>query len=278
MSPAPSTPASSRPLPTITHVRASGRYDRPDSTFINALHLYMRDADVISLSEVGSPERRAAIKDALDGTSWRAFHPSPKDPGPGEDRQTVDESAILWDNHALRLRHASSLLLTSHPIPARPHPLYAVAAVFSTVTEDSTRVPRFAISATHLPSDVQDNMFDAHPIDSNVVAWRDATQNWPREFHRFAHRNRASIRLVNADWNVNIRQKRYRELVNEVFPTMHLTLPTPLPSKGTHGPRLIDFSYTNAQVVSPAQIMPENPSSDHKPYTETIALHRAHAD
>lgn len=265
---------------SITHLRASGRYDRSTKAFTRTLADHLSQADLISLSEVGSRDRRRAIRSLLRDSPdpWRVYQPSPNavrrlDPRAARtaDLAGVDESAILWRSDLFRLEAARSLLLTTIPTPGRPNPFYAPAVVLSPRRSSTTRL---AVTAAHLPASVQDNLNSRHPSrDQNVRAWLDAVPRWRKRFNRFAYANHATDRLINADWNVDLRLGYFQRYLAEQFPAFSPTFDlSDLPSRGTHGRRIIDVSLTTADHPAPARILPLTPASDHAAYKETLVL------
>ena len=224
----------------VEHVHSSGRYDRsPASLHREAMRWDRAGVQLVTWTEVDAAARTRALRVA----GWGVAVPPASDVG------------ISWRRRSFQVIAAGRRRLADYITP------YAAAVVLQAERR------RLIVVVAHLPAHVQDgHHFRAN---SRAVEWRAAV----RQLHTYARdlrrRYSPAVLLIAADWNVDLRLPVWRDRLAAIFPRMALTWVPPFPLGGTHaGGRLIDATLTGA--TGRARLLPDDASSDHRPYTERL--------
>lgn len=236
----------------VVHVHSSSLYSRPPASLSHALAAYAgTGAGLVTLTET------TGRTGALRRPGWGAYS-----------RPTRTDTAIMWRRDRWRpvARWTTRLspLRWYRPDGTRPRPVAAVWAVLE--RRDGLRV---LVSVAHMPPHVQMRDSWRPGVPYRTAAYRDAVDRWGHLVMAARHRYRPGMVLVVADWNTDLRRPVWRRYVAGHFPGLRITWARPLPRSGTHrGGRLIDATLTDAR--GRAQLLPDDPSSDHRPYAERL--------
>jgi endonuclease/exonuclease/phosphatase family metal-dependent hydrolase len=242
---------------TIDH--RSGRFDRPTKLLAADLLELSQTCSIVALTEQGnlSPKRQAALR--LPKWSW--FH---------ADERGADDCAVLWDGtHWLLDGWARAVPLTS--VVWRRVAKYggrATPPVHATVAPLRSRVGgvRVVVIVVHMPtrSTVLRRRAWASCVNGLVKLVRQVRKTDPH----------ARIALA-ADWNADWLNPRDRALMTRAAKRMGLT---PLwgeveENRGTHGPRLIDAIWTDAEIHD-GRVLDQTEASDHRPVRAVLNITR----
>lgn len=250
----------------IVHVHSSGRHDRPASSVAAALHAYAaRDrVDVLTLTEFQRPSHRAVL------AAWAECYGYLVAQAEGPAGQCV----VAVRASRFRLRRQWDDRLTGRP-QNRAKPGAARHQALSVVVEDLAAGEAVLWTVAHLTAGVEAGMvtrptsWRRRDLAYRVSVWLQARQTWGRRTWR-RRRHHGLLVVMVADWNLNLERRRWRLLLRAFHPRLRLTWRR-FPGPGTHGRRVIDGTLTNLQVVRPAVLLADDPSSDHRPYREVLA-------
>ena len=236
----------------VDHVHSSSRYDRsPASLHAQAERWDASSADLVTWTEVDGARARALHR----VSGWAAYTPDPTD------------VAISWRRDRYRALHTGQRRLTEHTYrtytTGRTVTQWAAAAVLV----DRRTHRRVLIVAVHLPAHVQ-----AGPefrANTRARVWRTGLEGLHAYAAQLRTRWHPDLVLVAGDWNVDLRRPTWRHQLHAVFPGLRNTRVRPFPADGTDRTRrLIDATLTNG--TGRARLLPDDRSSDHRPYGETI--------
>ena len=243
----------------FTHVHSSGRFDR-------ALELVAKDVDhfhtiasIVSHTEMHSAARNAAFRNE----GWSYAHGY----GAGD-----GECVIEWNNEIWSLAG----LPESRPLTNQTYvrskeyggkasaPVHALIVPLQLNLNPSQQV---IVVAIHMPLD---------NTARRAGVWVDCTKGLRREVKRARRFHPGAKVIISADWNKNYRQADERGKIEKyVARKLHLVqawkghLPA---TGGTHGPKgLIDGTQTDLHVAD-CHLLPDTPSSDHRPYATVVEL------
>lgn len=246
---------SGRRTPPIRHAHSSSLYNGPVEKLAAQMRKFVKDTDpdanIITLTEVGSPARTRILKEAAPG-EWGVWVPGPTDVG------------IMWRKRdwSLRAKDCHKLTdLTWVDGHGRRHTTYAASALFRH-TDGHT----LFVSVCHLPSHVQ--IGAKYRDNAQARAWKDAVRNWARYWAKADRGLDPDFCMIVADWNVDFRLKVWRERVGRRFSTLSLNWAgANMPPRGTHGNRVIDATWASRRPTK-VRLLPHDGSSDHRPYGE----------
>lgn len=232
-----------------TIIHASGRFDRPERALAADLLNFTTDgASIITLTEQNNltQKRRTALR--YPGWSW--FH---------ADEKGASDCAVLWDSTVWQLDGwARAVPLTNVTWQrVKQYGGGKTPPVHATVAPLRSRVggKRLVVIAVHMPtrSTVLRRRAWASCINGLVKLVREIREADPK----------ARIVLA-ADWNADWKKPADRDLLRQAARRMGLRVTTRLGVQGTHGSRLIDGIWTDANHQD-ALTLPQTKASDHRP-------------
>lgn len=258
----------------LRHVHSSGKFNVPGSVLERDLDRFMEGADLVSMTEVHT-RRRAA---ALDERGWRRFW------RPGH---VAGECGLSWRTSKWDLVSGASQRLTGRTFRTARHDRRKSVGHAATVllrSDDSRRT--VLVSVAHLPSNVESASGRGwnHRVPDRVRAYRAALVGWRRDLRSVIARHHPDAVLVTGDWNLDMKRSWVRHYLHRTWQdlgTMRLDWKMPFPHGGTlvdhrfgrTRKRLIDATFVaRASYARDADLMHAIASSDHHPYRETVAL------
>lgn len=220
-----------------------------------ALLLHKRNCSVITGTEATCPKWDTLLTE--DG--WQAFH-EVGDYGRGD-------PWVSWDPALWTLAANWTLQLSAVTYNGRR--CHAAVAVL----DHKGFGRRVAFISVHFPAHLEGDM-RRDRATTRTRAYRSALAGL-RDLVAHLRVEHPNIRIVlAADWNLNIRRAWVRGLLRHGLRTTGLTLVNPLPDKGTHGKRLIDWAATD--LNSTGGVLPHISPFDHDPigftHKETTAV------
>lgn len=236
----------------IVAEHSSGRFDVKPGTLKAALAKQLADGpDFLSLTEMGAEDRARVINDFPGYAVARV-----------KGSNGVDECALLVKREHYKILSERAVRLSNLPVPRR-RGLFDHALV---VELESLRTGSFHTRiVVHRPSAVEGKT--GIRSGGQGACYRDGTEGLKELI--------ASIdgRLtITGDWNLSLRRRWVRPYFARHFPGFTLTWPAgKLPSLGTHGGRIIDFSLLRGYSVSSARVIGQFHASDHRAFRETLA-------
>lgn len=240
----------------LDHVHSSSRYDRPVALLAaQARRFIARPAvDVITWTEVRERSRARVLHEL---PRWRTYSPAAAD-------VAVSWHRRVWRPRLLECPQLTGSRYTTGRGTSSPSQRAAVAVL------DRRRLDmRALVVVSHLPAGVEyGNSFRARP--AVVSTWQAAVAGLHRLVAALRARWRPDLVLVVADWNTDVRRPAWRHRLREAFPALSPSWRRrALPDGGTHrGGRLIDATMTNGRGL--ARLLPDDRSSDHRPYAERL--------
>lgn len=233
----------------FVHIHSSSRYDRTKLSLSRAVDSYINhDADLLTFTEVSDNRRaEALIKDGYVRliSSNGGF----------------DDCGIMYRKSRFTLLYRESY----HIGGGR----YAQIAVLKDIVTNK----RFVLGVAHYPADVEDSMrFGRRTI--RTMTWNTNVVRLRRRVNRLKSRYNCTAALIVADWNLNIKRRWVRARIRAIHPNWTLTWRRPYPAGGTHGDRIIDATIKKGKIsiVQEARLLPDDESSDHRPYIEWLRL------
>jgi hypothetical protein len=234
----------------VRQVHHSLRFDATDDQLAAALVHDLEHADVITVTEAGSPSVQQVLRRVAYEHGWRVYSPSRE--------RGMDETAILWDPTVLQLEHADTFQPTDRRLDThRSGPLWCHALLFSIVGAPAAQ---WWLLAGHAPAHVQ-----GHRGFRQLVRWVVSVQ----VYHAYLAgiRKRMSGRTPCAlalDWNLNIKTGWVRGYLRSRFPGMRSAWRRPFPQGGSHGRRLIDgLLVRGLRILTPSRLLKKFPGLDH---------------
>jgi len=239
------------------HTHSSGFYKGSIQALHRAVLKYAQTAQVITLTEVATEGREDAL--AVPGFGVVVG-----------DKGLKDDSAIVYDKSVFKVIFHESYLVSHHLFKLGGHlssPLYAQNAVLEHL-ESGKRV---VVSVCHFPSGVEGDLAH-HRHTDRVVAWHQATNNLRRRSNQLKTHFKTDASILAGDWNINFKHRWARAAIKVKFPMWKLVWSAVdrLPSRGTHGSRLIDGAVLKGLKVIAAYVDIDDNSSDHGPWSELL--------
>lgn len=241
----------------IVHIHSSSRYDRSAATLWAAVQRYIKDADLVTFTEVEYEHREAVLR-RVDGWGCATGDLSPR-----------NDAGIIWDNSVYKLVAEGNEVVAEIAANGQK-PVAATWAVLD--HRDSGK--RILVIAVHAPSSVEgkDGLI---PRSQRVQAWLSVANGLRKLWQRLSKRYNTDGILVAADWNVNIKKLVFRTMFKSLYPTFSLVWSgKDFPKDGTHQSRIIDFSLIRGILKrkNNPRIYRDDISSDHQPYIENLTL------
>ena len=245
------------PMIPIRHAHSSSLYDGPKSGLKDEMKRLVNatdpSANLATLTEVGSDERTQILKDAAPG-EWGAWVPDQSDVG------------VMWDKADWELKTKEAHKLTDKTWTdgqGRKHTTWAASAKLKSTHDGRT----IYLGISHLPSHVQDG--NSFHNNAQAAAWKDAVKGWHTYWNDFRNEHHPDAGFLVADWNIDFHSQHWRDYVQGVFPSLHLSWKGNMPSGGTHGKRLIDATWATVKPYA-ARLLKDDDSSDHRPYGDAF--------
>lgn len=212
--------------------------------------------DVHTLTENGNERHRAVMRDVAYKYGYEVVQ------GAGGQ----DDCAILLKDKRFRLDDMWTDLLTDLPQNrATGGPLFN--SLTALLKDRQGGIP-VLYTVTHLTAGVE-KVWDNQPLAYRVKVWHAAEKAWGDHTRLLRKQTGAKVVMVS-DWNLNLEKLKYRALLKALYPRLTLTWQE-FPGPGTHGSRVIDATLTNLNIVGPATLLPDDDSSDHRPYIEVLS-------
>lgn len=225
--------------PPIVHVHSSSLYSRPAATLVQAFTDYAVVADLVTWTEV--PPRGRALR----RSGWGAYSRPARTDVAVSWRRTVWTPEARWITRLAPRQVAAWLLL---------------------IRSDGLRV---LVTVAHMPAHVELGDRFRPGVPGRVATWQTAVTRWAAQVRAARRQDHPDRVIVAADWNIDLRRPVWRRYLLARFPGLRVTWARPLPRVGTHrGGRLIDATLTNAR--GRARLLPDDRSSDHRPYVERL--------
>lgn len=213
-----------------------------------ALRLHRRSCSVITGTEATRPK----WGELLIENNWQAFHEA-GDYGRGD-------PWVSWDPALWTLAANWTVQLSTVTYNGRR--CHAAVAVL----DHKGFGRRVAFISVHFPAHLEGDM-RRNRATTRTRAYRSALAGL-RDLVAHLRVEHPDIRIVlAADWNLNIRHTWVRGLLRYGLRTTGLTLVHPIPDKGSHGKRLIDWAATD--LDSSGGVLPHISPFDHDPVAFT---------
>lgn len=251
-------PVAKRAKHPHVHVHSSGRYSRSAEQATAGLSRYLtRDkADVVTLTEQGNHRHRSVLKAVCKAHGYTPWQ------GPGGQDDCV---VVLKDSRFKKVEVWHDQLTSMPQNRATGGPIHQAITV---LMQDMLNGELILYTAAHLTANVEGDWSSRHP-SYRARVWSAAVLRWRRLTRMRRRRYKARV-VVVADWNLNLEKERFRALLKTLYPRLTLSWKR-YPGPGTHGGRVIDATLTNMVVLQNARLLPDDDSSDHRPYIETLA-------
>ena len=255
------------PKEEVVHVHSSSRYSRSPESLRRAIEDYIAaGADVITFTEVAASPRE---KPLYSFKGWGALT---------GDLHARNDGGIMWDTTKwVALEEFNHEIATVSWFTTRGHKFPNIAAT-SVILKSILTGKTMLVSVAHMPPAVQGPTgFLGMP--RRLAAYASALEGW-RTFWRTQRREKNLDGLmIVADWNLDLRLPWVRAYFNQNFPKFDVVWEGrgEFPDKrtGTTGSgKIIDFTMIKGKLdrLYGPTILPDDDSSDHRPYRETLAL------
>lgn len=258
---------------TLRHVHSSGKFNVSASVLERDLDRFMADSDLVTMTEVHT-RRRAA---ALDEQGWRRFW------RPGH---VAGECGLSWRTNKWDLVSGASQRLTGRTFRAahndrRKSVGHAATALLRSVDSGRTVL----VSVAHMPSNVESPNGHGwnHQVPDRVRAYKAAILGWRRHVRSMIAQHQPDAVMVTGDWNLDMKRSWVRHWLRSKWDDVgtNLDWKKPFPHGGTlvdhrfgrTRKRLIDATFlARASYAWDAHLMHDVASSDHNPFQETVAV------
>lgn len=246
---------------TFKHIHSSGRFDRSNRSLAADVRTFHKLASIVTHTEMSNDRRELVFKNDPDPT-WAYFRSGENY---GDNECVVEWDTRIWTQvgtgRAIQMTKKQFFRETGRIAP----PTHVIKVTLRSVHE-----PEFilVIMAAHMPLD---------NTSLRALIWHDVMKNWARWLrnHKKKHRRNPRKYILTGDWNKNFRQVGERFAIARYFRPLGFKAAWAgnVPVKGgTHGPKsLLDGDYSNLRVIN-ARLLPDTPSSDHRPYIVRYAF------
>jgi hypothetical protein len=262
--------------PEFDHIHCSSRYDRSASVLEVDLDTWMAECDLLTLTEVSNDQRAVKLREK----GWSYFN--------SKLNQGQDDVAVAWETEVWKQRTGSTTKLSHTTFTRGTRPVYSYAA--DVVLRRADTGHKLLVSVSHMPAHVEGNGDFRTTEDqwqARKKAYLDTLTAWSRLVKDKERKHNTDGTLVVADWNINLKDDWFRQLLKDNwgdkykqawthFPTSGGSLaggpeaPPGAPGKG-YGDRIIDGSlYRDLVVTKEPHLMDRVRSSDHRPYKESF--------
>lgn len=231
----------------FNHIHSSSRFDRTPESLHKAVKSYASKCSVITLTEVSREHREKAL--ILDGWGVSAG-----------DKSGWDDCAIMYRLDRWKLEYEQSFNMGGTGRYAR-----------IVVLRDKTTGKRSVWASVHYPASVETELSQRRRTADSIM-WTKCVWSLKNRVNELRRQVDADYSFICADWNVNFKRRWVRTLIKSIHPKWANAWRAPYPTAGTHRGRLIDATlFRFARLVHRARLLPDDPSSDHRPYIETFA-------
>lgn len=240
----------------FVHLHSSGRYDRSPESLGRAVARYIKDADLVTFTEVEYENREKVLRKVV-GWGCATGDISPR-----------NDAGIIWDNSVWRLIAEGNEVIAD-VAAAGQKPVSATWAVLEHKPSTKTVI----VIALHAPSDVEGG--NGLKRTQRVTAWWSVANGVRKLWKKISGEYSTDGILVAADWNVNLKKLWVRTLFKTTYPSFALVWSGKhFPKDGTHHSRIIDFTLVRGAVkrLHNPKVYRDDDSSDHQPYIETLQL------
>ena len=263
--------------PTFRHIHCSSRYDRPPETLEVDLDNWMAHSSLITLTEVTNDNRAAKLREK----GWAYYNA--KDSA-GKD---ADNCAVCWETETWARKYGAVRRLSNNTFD-RANGMQNLYIWASTVILKNRKSGhKLLVSVSHPPAHVEGHggfkTTDAGWA-ARKRAYMTALTNWHAHVSDLERKHKTDASLIVADWNVNLKDQWFRDLLHQKWGSDFQIAWQKLPNAGgsLHGApgnspktsthdRIIDGSLLKDLKVSDGpNLMSRVKSSDHRPYNETL--------
>lgn len=246
----------------FVHIHSSSRFDRSEASLTAAATKYNKDADLVTYTEVEFENREKAVRKA----NGKEFGFVSGDEGHANDSVISYRKSRFKLVYSEMFKNSDQIIFTTAG-HQRDLP-YTTIAVF----DDLEAGKRFVVAVSHYASSVESELAKNDQTYRRAIQWRQSTKNSKRRVNQLARKYKADARLVIGDWNVDFKKAWVRALVKAIAPSYTLTWKNVNVAGGTHGRRIIDATILRGKlsVKGSAELYPDDPSSDHRPYREVL--------
>lgn len=262
------TPSLSYPplMADFRHIHCSSRFDRSAESLETALDTWMDECSLITLTEVANANRAAKLREK----GWDYYNATQRG-------GRADDAAICWrkDTWHVKGRWLRRLYGSFKSTNQVLSGLWC-----STVLLRHTGTGHLLlVSVSHMPHDVQaaggfKTTGDAW--QARKVAYQDGMRHWAAHIENLDRKRKPDAIIVCGDFNVGLNTDWFRAYMKDRWRKLDLRcawkhFPTEGGSIHVQG-RIIDGTFYHGMTTDGAELMPHDPSSDHRPYEETFTL------
>lgn len=234
------------------HVHNSSRFSRSRASLRAAVMSYLVRHNMVTHTEVGNNKRASALRYI---PWWGYVHV--EDARRGEDECAINFRRTRWRKKGL----PKADKLSEKPIPAR-NGLFCFS--LDQLFEQRRTGQTLMVCAFHLPT----------RGDGQLPIWEDCIDSLVAKVDGWLKDPDIDCIALTGDWNANWRDDDIRRYMRSRFPTGQFTWGgTRMPRRGgTHDSRLIDYSVVFNMFITNAGLLPDDDSSDHRPFEESVQL------
>lgn len=244
----------------IVHEHSSGQGSRTPEQVHNGLHIYMvkRKADVITLTEQYSKKFRDVVHAMAELHGYFVC----QGPEPSDDcvilfkksRFTVHPKHIWWDELS--------------PLPQNRAKGGPIHHSITALAWDKINKKYGLWTVAHLTAGVE--KLWSKETAYRVKLWFTVRRVWAKKTGMRRRKYRVRVAMI-ADWNIDLRKKKFQALLKSMHPRLTLTWRSWNHKGGTLGSRTPEGTLTNMLIIEGAQLEPNDSFGDHVPYRETLA-------
>lgn len=262
----------------FTHIHCSSRFDRSAAALEADLDDWMSKSSLITVTEVQND--RHAVK--LREKGWGYFN--------AKLEGGRDDCAIAWNTDVWK-RVSTRVIRISNDTFNRGGPQYLYACEAVLVYRDTGH--KTLIDVSHMPAHVEGQGGLGNRRDEPAAIWAarkaaylSGLSKWSTHVKNAERKAHTDAAMIVGDWNVNLKDKWFRDLLHNHFGpdwrVAWMLLPKaggaltgagePMGSMGK-GDRIIDGSMLKDIKVSDGpQMMARVLSSDHRPFREELTF------
>lgn len=246
----------------INHIHSSSRFDRSVDSLTRAATSYNQQAHLVTYTEVQTHPRKKALREVNAQMNMGTVVGS---------MGNHNDCAISFDKEKFSLLHQenykASDLVYRRWNKKKTRPIFATIAVFSTKEDHKT----FVVTVVHLPSSVESTLARKGTTD-RTASWHANFRGIRKRTNKVMRGYRTNSGMIVADWNIDFRRPWARAIIKAIAPRWRLTWNSKRMGRGTRGHRVIDGTIVRGlRVVTPAWSLPDDNSSDHRPYKELLS-------
>lgn len=227
---------------------------------MKAARRYRKYAEIITWTEVEHEHRERAMREALP--KWGHIT---------GDKSYANDCGISFNPNRLSLLFCDHDRTTESRYPnvkgMLRDPAYATYAVF----KDNETGNVVVVAVVHLASSVEGDL-RIKRITKRTISWTTGFIGTKRRTNRLMKVWDADAAAIVADFNVDFKMAWVRALIKAMAPSYSHTWRVHRIDGGTHGRRLIDATLLRGRlrVQGSAVLMPDDNSSEHRPYRERL--------